>query len=52
MSIQGLDPHPKTGGQVVKHARYYWSLLAESHLTSGLLSGMLRSIAMPPLPSG
>ena len=23
----------KTGGRLVKHARYYWLLLAESHLT-------------------
>ena len=25
----------KTGGRLVKHARYYWLLLAESHLTGG-----------------
>jgi hypothetical protein len=25
----------KTGGRLVKHARYYWPLLAESHLTRG-----------------
>ena len=24
----------KTGGRLVKHARYYWPLLAESHLRS------------------
>ncbi len=23
----------KTGRRLIKHARYYWSLLAESHLT-------------------
>ena len=23
----------KTGGRLIKHARYYWLLLAESHLT-------------------
>ena len=23
----------KTGGRLVKHARYYWLLLAEGHLT-------------------
>jgi hypothetical protein len=26
----------KTGGRLVKHARYYWLLLAESHLTKRL----------------
>jgi hypothetical protein len=25
----------KTGGRLVKHARYYWLLLAEGHLTRG-----------------
>jgi hypothetical protein len=25
----------KTGGRLVKHARYYWLLLAESHLRGG-----------------
>jgi Transposase DDE domain group 1 len=27
----------KTGGRLIKHARYYWLLLAESHLTGGCL---------------
>ena len=27
----------KTGGRLVKHARYYWLLLAETHLTRGCL---------------
>ncbi len=35
----------KTGGRLVKHARYYWLLLAESHLTRGLFGSMLRRIA-------
>jgi DDE family transposase len=26
----------KTGGQLIRHARYYWLLLAESHLTRRL----------------
>jgi len=26
----------KTGGRLVKHARYYWLMLAESHLTRRL----------------
>jgi len=28
----------KTGGRLVKHSRYYWLLLAESHLTRRLCS--------------
>ena len=31
----------KTGGRLVKHARYYWLLLAESHLTRHLFGAML-----------
>ena len=30
----------KTGGRLVKHARYYWLLLAESHLTRRLFGSM------------
>ena len=32
----------KTGGRLVKHARYYWLLLAESHLTQRLFGAMLQ----------
>ena len=42
----------KTGGRLVKHARYYWLLLAESHLTKRLFSNMLRRIAGLSLPAG
>ncbi len=42
----------KTGGRLVKHARYYWLLLAESHLTRRLFAGMLWRIDGLPLPSG
>jgi hypothetical protein len=42
----------KTGGRLVKHARYYWMLLAEGHLTRGLFSSMVRRIAALPLPAG
>jgi hypothetical protein len=42
----------KTGGRLVKHARYYWLLLAESHLTRRLFAGMLRKIATLPVPAG
>jgi hypothetical protein len=34
----------KTGGRLVKHARYYWLLLAESHLTRRLFGSMVRRI--------
>jgi hypothetical protein len=42
----------KTGGRLVKHARYYWLLLAESHLTKRLFGNMLRRIADLSLPAG
>jgi hypothetical protein len=42
----------KTGGRLVKHARYYWLLLAESHLTRRLFGQMLRRMEGLPLPAG
>ena len=42
----------KTGGRLVKHARYYWLLLAESHLTRRLFASMVRRIAGLPVPAG
>jgi hypothetical protein len=36
----------------VKHARYYWLLLAESHLTSQLFGSMVGRIALLSLPRG
>jgi len=42
----------KTGGRLVKHARYYWLLLAESHLTRRLFGAMVRRIELLPLPAG
>ena len=42
----------KTGGRLVKHARYYWLLLAESHLTRRLFGAMLRRIWALPVPTG
>ena len=42
----------KTGGRLVKHARYYWLLLAESHLTRRLFESMVRRIEVLPLPAG
>jgi hypothetical protein len=34
----------KTGGLLVKQARYYWLMLAESHLTRLLFGSMVRRI--------
>jgi hypothetical protein len=34
----------KTGGRLVKHARYYWLLLAESRLTRRMFGSMVRRI--------
>ena len=42
----------KTSGRLVKHARYYWLWLAESHLTRRLFGTMLRRMAVLPLPTG
>ncbi len=42
----------KTGGRLIKHARYYWLLLAESHLTRRLFARMLAKIAILPSPAG
>jgi hypothetical protein len=42
----------KTSGRLVKHARYYWLLLAKSHLTRRVFAAMVRRIAALPLPAG
>ena len=42
----------KTGGRLVKHARYYWLFLAESHLTRHLFGAMLQRIWALPVPAG
>ena len=42
----------KTGGRLIRHARYYWLLLAESHLTRRLFGSALRGIAALPSPAG
>ncbi|MFI5116801.1 MAG: hypothetical protein ACHP8B_08890 [Terriglobales bacterium] len=39
----------KTGGRLVKHARYDWLPLAESHLTRRLFGSMAGRIAALPL---
>jgi len=42
----------KTGGRLVKHARYYWLLLAEGHLNRKLFGAMLGRIWALPVPGG
>ena len=42
----------KTGGRLVKHARYYWLLLAEGHLNRRLFGDMLHKIWALPVPGG
>jgi hypothetical protein len=42
----------KTGVRLLRHARYYWLLLAESHLTRRLFRAMVRRIAALPVPTG
>jgi len=36
----------------LSHARYYWLLLAESHLTQRLFGSMVRRMEALPVPSG
>ena len=42
----------KTGGRLVKHARYWWLLLAEGHLTRRLFGATLRRIWALPIQTG
>jgi hypothetical protein len=42
----------KTGGGLIKHARYDWLLQAEGHLTKRLFGAMLGRIAALPSPVG
>jgi len=42
----------KTGGRLVKHARYYWLLLAEGHLTRTLFGAILRRLTALSVPAG
>ena len=42
----------KTGGRLIKHARYYWLLLADGHLNRRLFGDMLRKIWALPVPGG
>ena len=52
-SFTSLQQRPvKRGGRLIKHARYYWPLLAEGHLTRRLFGSMLRRIEALPAPAG
>jgi hypothetical protein len=42
----------KTGGRLIKHARYYWLLLAESHLTRPLFGAMVQRMAALTIRAG
>lgn len=42
----------KTGGRLVKHARYYWLMLAEGHLSRRLFGSMVRRIEALPVGTG
>jgi len=42
----------KTGGRLVKHARYYWLLLAEGHLNRRRFGAMLGRIVLLRMPTG
>jgi len=42
----------KTGRRLIKHARYYWLLLAESHLTRRLFGAMVQRMAALTIRAG
>jgi len=42
----------KTGGRLVKHARYYWLMLAESHLTRRMFASMVRRMGTLAVATG
>jgi hypothetical protein len=42
----------KTGGRLVKHARSYWLLLAEGHLTRRLFGAILQRLEAVSGPAG
>ena len=42
----------KTGGRLIKHARYFWLLLAEGHLTRRLFGAVLRRLEVLWVPAG
>jgi len=42
----------KTGGRLIKHARYYWLMLAESYLTRRLFGTIVRRIGALTVATG
>ena len=42
----------KIDRRLIKHARYYWLLLAEGHLTRRVCAAILGRIAALPVPTG
>jgi len=42
----------ETGARLVKHARYYWLMVARSHLTRRLFGARVGRIAALPVPTG
>jgi hypothetical protein len=42
----------KTGGRLVKLARYYWLILAENHLTKRLFGSMVQRLGALPVVTG
>jgi hypothetical protein len=51
-SLTSLQRLVKTGGRLVKHARYYWLLLAEGHLNRQRFGAKLGRIGPLPVPTG
>ena len=47
-----VPPRFAVSGRLVKHARYYWLLLAEGHLNRKLFGQMLGRLAALPVPGG
>lgn len=42
----------KTGGRLVKHALYYWLLLAEGHLTRRMFGAIVQRLTVLSVPAG
>jgi len=51
-SLTSLQRLPKTGGRLIKHSRYYWLMLAESHLTRRPFGIMMRRIGALAVATG
>jgi hypothetical protein len=49
---RGNSTGPAGNRRPIKHARYHWRLLPESHLTWRLFGVAVRQIVALPLPAG